>query len=487
MITSSHEKAAPEQPGRLHGKLGVLSISLIVIAGAAPLCVVGGPMALGLALGNGAGLPAAYLATLAVLLLFVIGFTTMTPFVRSTGAFYSYVHAGLGRTAGIGTGYLAILSYTCIYIGLYVLLGTGTDAMVRSYGAPSMPWWAWAAVGLGIISFLGHRNVEVSGKILGVLLVAEVSLILVLNVWTVVRGGGPEGLSRGFVSVEDIFSGAPGAALIFAVLSFIGIEAAAVFQDETKDPVRTVRRATVISVTVVGLFYAVTSWSVISGIGDSEVVAAATSDPEGLLSSVTRQYLGPVGADLIVPLFVTSTFAAALTWHNILSRYILSLSSQTLLPRRLAAVHPKHDSPHRGSLAVTAAAVGVVALAVAFGLDPMSQLYTWTSGLGSVGYVILLVLTCSAVLAYFRRESHGTSVLRTLVTPLLALAGLLVILAAMLLNLDLLTGGDQSVSVAIIMLLVGALALGPVMGRLRPPTGVPLADPDNNFTQGQEH
>ncbi|MFI5498101.1 APC family permease [Nocardia asteroides] len=471
MTTRTHESAASERPARLHGKLGVLSISLIIIAGAAPLCVVGGPMALGLALGNGAGLPAAYLATLAVLLLFVVGFTTMTPFVRSAGAFYSYVHAGLGRMAGIGTGYLAMLSYTCIYIGLYVLLGIGTDTMVTAYGGPSMPWWVWAAVGLAIIAFLGHRNVEVSGKVLGVLLVAEVGLVVVLNAAILLRGGGAEGLSDGAVSLADAFSGAPGVALIFAVLSFIGIEAAAVFRDEAKDPVRTVRRATVVSVTVVGLFYAVTSWAVISGIGDSQVVAAATADPEGLLSSVAQQYLGRVGADLIVPLFVTSTFAAALTWHNILSRYTLSLSSRDLLPRRLAAVHPEHDSPHRGSLAVTAAVVVVVVLAVAIGLDPMSQLYTWTSGLGSVGYVILLVLTCSAVLVYFRRESHGTSALRTLVAPLLGLGGLLVILAAMLLNLDLLVGAEQSVAVAIIVALLGALILGPLVGRLRPTAG----------------
>ncbi len=471
MTTRTDESAASERPARLHGTLGVASISLIIIAGAAPLCVVGGPMALGLALGNGAGLPAAYLATLAVLLLFVIGFTTMTPFVRSAGAFYSYVHAGLGRMAGIGTGYLAVLSYTCIYIGLYVLLGIGTDAMVTTYGGPSMPWWVWAAVGLAIIAFLGHRNVEVSGKVLGVLLVAEVGLVVVLNAAILLRGGGPEGLSDGVASLADAFSGAPGVALIFAVLSFIGIEAAAVFRDEAKDPVRTVRRATVVSVTVVGLFYAVTSWAVISGIGDSQVVAAATADPEGLLSSVALQYLGRVGADLIVPLFVTSTFAAALTWHNILSRYTLSLSSRELLPRRLAAVHPEHNSPHRGSLAVTAAVGVVVALAVAIGLDPMSQLYTWTSGLGSVGYVILLVLTCSAVLVYFRRESPGTSALRTLVAPGLGLAGLLVVLAAMLLNLDLLAGAEQSVAVAIIVLLLGSLALGPLVGRLRPTAG----------------
>ncbi|ROZ99347.1 APC family permease [Gordonia sp. OPL2] len=469
--TTAENSPQSRESGRLSGTLGAFSISLMIIAGAAPLCVVGGPMALGLALGNGAGLPAAYLATLVVLLLFVVGFTTMTPFVRSAGAFYSYVHAGLGRAAGIGTGYLAMLSYTCIYVGLYVLLGIGANGLVESYGGPSMPWWVWAAVGLAIISFLGYRNVEVSGKVLGVLLAAEVGLVLVLNGWIILAGGGPEGLSRGVFSVGEIFSGAPGVALIFAVLSFIGIEAAAVFRDEARDPVRTVRRATIISVTVVGLFYAITSWAAISGVGDSKVVATAAADPEGFLPSIALQYLGGVGADLVVPLFVTSTFAAALTWHNILARYTLSLSSRDLLPGRLAAVHPKHDSPHRGSIAVMVVAAAIMMLSVAIRLDPMSQLYTWTSGLGSIGYIILLVLTCSAVLAFFRHESHGASVLGALVAPLLGLAGLLVILVVMLLNLDLLAGDSKGVSIAIIVLLVGACALGPVIARMRPTAG----------------
>ncbi|MFB7757789.1 hypothetical protein ACFC18_50840 [Streptomyces sp. NPDC056121] len=95
--------AASGQP-RLQGRLGVPSIAFMVVAGAAPLTVVGGPMALAFAAGDGAGLPSVYLVTAAVLLLFAAAFTAMTPRVRSAGAFYSYVHTGLGRRAGIGTG-----------------------------------------------------------------------------------------------------------------------------------------------------------------------------------------------------------------------------------------------------------------------------------------------------------------------------------------------------------------------------------------------
>lgn len=469
--TTDENTATAKEVPRLTGKLGVFSISLMIIAGAAPLCVVGGPMVLGLALGNGTGLPVGYLVTLVVLLLFVIGFTTMAPFVRSSGAFYSYVHAGLGRAAGIGTGYLAMLSYTCVFIGLFTLFGTGVDTLVKSYGGPELPWWLWFGVGLAMTSFLGYRDVELSGKVLGILLLAEVSVVLMLDLSIVARGGGPEGLSRGVFSVKAIFSGAPGVGIIFAVLSFIGIEAAAVFRDEARDPARTVRRATVLSVIVVGLFYTLTSWAVISGVGDSRVVQAAAADPEGLLSSVALQYLGRVGEDLTVAMFVTSTFAAALTWHNILARYTFSLASRGLLPTALSVNHPKHGSPHRGAMAITVVAGAVLVGGVAIGLEPMSEIYTWTTGLGSIGYIVLLVLTCAAVLAFFRRDNRGASMARTLIAPLLGMVGLLAILAIMLLNLDLLAGSNAAVSAVLIGSLVVAFALGPVVGKLLPTSG----------------
>ena len=472
MATRATDTSTPTTERRLRGNLGVVAISFMIIAGAAPLTVVGGPMALGLAIGNGAGLPAAFFATLIVLLLFVIGFTAMTPFVRSAGAFYSYVHAGLGRTAGIGTGYAALLSYLSIYIGIYTLFGTGLGALVESFDGPSLPWWLWTALGLAVMSFLGHRNIELSGKILAVLLVAEVGIVLVLDARIVLAGGGPEGFSNGFSSLTAVFSGAPGVAVLFAVLSFIGIEAAVVFRDEARDPVRTIRRATILSVVVVGVFYSFTCWALISGVGDSRMVDTAAAGPEDLLPSLSSQYLGRVGADLVAVLFVTSIFAAALTFHNVIARYLFALSSQGLLPRVLSVTHPTHGSPHRSSAATAILAVVGLGSGVLIGLDPITQLYTWTAGLGSVGYVVLLVLTCLAVLVFFRRRGEKLPVATTLVAPLLGLAGLLVILVMMLANLDLLAGNNGTVSAAIVISLAIAYALGPIVGRLAPNSGL---------------
>ena len=186
-------------PGTLRGSLGVASIVFIVVAAASPLGVIGGPVPLGIAFGNGAGFPFTFIVVSAVLLFFAVGFTAATPFVRSAGAFYAYVDKGLGRSAGIGTAFAALLSYLALEAGVFGLFGPALDSLLQSYGLPPVPWWVYAAVGFVVVSVLGYLKIELSGRILGVLLIAEVAIVLVLDAAVVFSGGGPEGFSNGIL------------------------------------------------------------------------------------------------------------------------------------------------------------------------------------------------------------------------------------------------------------------------------------------------
>lgn len=98
-----------------------------------------------------------------------------------------------------------------------------------------------AFVAFAIVTALGHFNIDLSRNVLGVLLIGEVAIVLALDA-AVVFSGGHEGLSTGIVTPSEILSGAPGIALLFAILSFIGFEATAVFRDEAREPLRTIRR-----------------------------------------------------------------------------------------------------------------------------------------------------------------------------------------------------------------------------------------------------
>lgn len=460
---------APGTRRSLRGSLGVASIVFIVVAAASPLGVIGGPVPLGIAFGNGAGFPFTYVIATAVLLFFAVGFTSATPFVKSAGAFYAYVDKGLGRSAGIGAAFVALFSYVALEAGVFGLFGPALDGLLQSYGLPALPWWLYALIGLAVVAFVGYRRIELSGRVLAVLLIAEVVIVLVLDAVVVFTGGGPEGYSTGIFDPTHIVSGAPGFGILFAILSFIGFEATAVFRDEARDPEKTIPRATYLSLILIGVFYALSSWVLISANGQSKIVELAGSNPGGILTDTTTQYLGTVGGHIIQLLFVTSLFACILSFHNIVSRYIFSLSANRVLPHSLSEAHGKHGSPARASLVATGIVVVLLAAAVALQLDPIVQFYTWLGGISSVGIVLLLVLTSVAVLAIFRKNNHGLSVWKTIVAPIIGLLGLVGFLIVILQNLPVLVGESSygPFSIGVLVILVLAFAAGPVLAAVK--------------------
>src|SRR5437867_3160300 len=111
--------ATPTDTGhRLRGSIGIAGIVFLVVAAAAPLTAIGGALPVMLAISNGPGVPLAYIIVAIVLLLFSVGYATMSHHVVDTGAFYAYVTRGLGVPAGLGAGGLALLTYTAIQAGV---------------------------------------------------------------------------------------------------------------------------------------------------------------------------------------------------------------------------------------------------------------------------------------------------------------------------------------------------------------------------------
>ena len=454
----------PAPPARkLRGNLGVAAIVFMVVAAAAPLGVIGGVVPLGLANGNGSGFPATFIISTVILLLFSAGFTAMTPYVEDAGAFFSYVRRALGFPTGMGIAFVAVLSYIALEAGVYGLIGPAGTAVVELFGGPSLPWWLFAAAAFAIITYLGYRNIELSSQVLAVLLTAEIAIVVVLDA-AIVAQGGDHGLSTGIVNPGAIFSGSLGIGLLFAIISYVGFEATAIFRDEARDPDRTIPRATYVSLILIGVFYAVTSWALISGWGDQQAVARATESGDTFLGDTARRYIGIVGADIISVLYFTSLFACILAFHNVVSRYVFALSQRDILPASLSYPHPRHGSPHRASLWVSAVVAVSITAAVLFRLDPAGQFYTWFAGTTTVGIVVLLLATTVAVIVFFGRDRRGYSLWRVRVAPALGALGLALSLVLILTNLKDLVGGSSVLAWVILSLLVLAFASGTAVG-----------------------
>lgn len=476
MTTESpaHGSTAPTaSASTLDGTLGPAAIVFMVVAAAAPLTVIAGTVPLGIAVGNGAAYPASYVVCTVILLLFALGFTAMARHVPGAGAFYTYITRGLGRHTGLGSAFLALLSYTAVQGAVYGYMGAAIDAFVTSHGGPQIPWYVYAVAVLAVVATLGYRHIDLSGKILAVLLVCEVGVVLLIDAAVIIRGGGGTGLSTAALNPGEFFSGAPGIALIFAIAGYIGFEATAVFRDEARDPARTIPRATYAALIIIGVFYAVSSWAMVSAWGDDDAVVVTAENPEGMITETATRYVGAVAGDIVQILLISSLFAALLAFHNVLSRYIFSLANSSALPARCGQAHAKHSSPYIASIVQTVSAFVLVLASAIGGLDPVTEVFAWFAGVSSVGIVALMTITSVAVLAYFRRRRVDARRWNTLVAPLLGLIGLAALLVMTVANLPLLVGGSGTLAALIGVLLVGAFLGGIAVAVVRPHAASP--------------
>ncbi|MFF0493990.1 APC family permease [Nocardia sp. NPDC004068] len=449
--------------------LGVPQIVFMVVAMAAPLTVFAGLIPLMLGSGNGVATPIDFVIVGVVLVLFTVGYAAMTPEVRNAGAFYSYVQRGLGTGAGLSAATLALVTYSLLMVAVSAYLGAAARTVVETFSGVSVPWWCLAAVGLGIVGYLGYRNVEVSARVLGALLVAEIGIVGVVDLAIVLRGG-DHGLSAYPLTWDAFTSGAPGTGVMFAVFGFVGFEATAVFRSEAVRPDRTIPRATYLAVVLIGGIYAFSSWAMVNGLGVERAAESAANDPEGLAAGLATRYVSPVAHDVMQVLLVTSFFACVLTVHNVVARYLFTLGRQGALPVALGAVHPAHRSPHRASLVVSGVIAALLAATAVAGLEPVVEIYAWFGGAGTLGLIVLLVLTSAASLVHLRRV-RTASVWTGAVAPALALVALGTILVLVVGNFELLVGSRIGADVFLAVLVaagVGGLAWAVVLQRRRP-------------------
>ncbi|MFE1913114.1 APC family permease [Streptomyces anandii] len=452
--------------------LGVLGILFFVLSAQAPLTGIAGAAPISVAIGNGAGTPAAYVLAGAMVLLFSVGFVAMGRHVVDAGAFYTYIGTGLGRTAGAGSASVALFAYCAIQAAMYGLYGSIVAGLVDSHLGLDLPWWVWALVTMAVVQALGATGIEMGARVLAVFVTAEFSILLVFGLVTLFKGGGPEGLG-----VVDSFSpsaalqGAPGVAVMFAVASMFGFEATAIYGEEARNPRRTVPRATYLAVVVVTGFFALTSWMLISAYGASHAPAAAgralaSGDSAGFVFAPIAAQFGGWVNEVLPVLLATSLFAGILTFHNSANRYLFSLGRDGRLPKGLCRLNARHSPWVAGWVQTVIALALVVPFALA-GKDPVLTLFSWFSGLAVLAMMLLYLLTSVSVIVFFRRERLDTRRWNTLIAPALGAVGLAGAIWLILANFTTLIGGETSTAVWLTLSVPAVLLLGVVNERVR--------------------
>jgi amino acid transporter len=460
--------------------LGVGAVTFMVISAAAPLTGAAAAIPLGMLLGNGLGLPLTFILLTILMLVFAVGYLAMARHINNAGAFYAFNARGLGGHVGGAVAAIALLSYNAMQIGLLGLLGGAAAGTFAPMGL-DLPWWVWSLIAIAIVGFLGYRQVNLSAKVLTVLVILEYLIILLVD-GAVIAQGGDSGLSMPLFSTTNLFSGSLPVALLFALGCWIGIEATTIYAEEAKDPRNTIPKATYLSILLIGGFFLLTSWVAIVATGVDKVMPAigALKDPTAYLFEVAGRYAGGTVATIMGLLFVTSIFAAVSAFHNYIARYTYVMGREGLLPASVGVTHAQHLSPHMGSIIQTVCAVVVVGLFAVLGLDPILNLFTWISQIGTLGIIAMMALTSFAVIAFFNRDARGENALATKVAPLVAGLIMLVLFGYIFLNYGGLTGTSGALGIILPALVLVAAVVGYVLAG-----GLKSSNPDKFARMGE--
>ena len=444
------------------GALGVGFIIFFVISAASPLSVIAGGFPIGIMLGNGAGTPALLLLALLVLLAFSVGYTTMSRHVTNAGGFYAFTSRGLGGLAGGSAAVLAMFAYNILQIALYGMFGGVVAGTMESMAGVILPWWSYSLMAMASIAFLGYRNIDLSARVLSLVVIAEYLAILILD-FAILKTGGDSGVNLDSFTSQHVFSGTPSIGLLFCFAAFIGFEATTIYGEEAKDPKRTIPIATYSSVLLIGGFYALSVWSMVVGVGADKIVPMlqAMQDPTTFIYGMSDHFVGPHLTLVIRVLFMVSIYAGLLAFHNAAARYFYAIGRDGLLHSVLGTTHRVHQSPHVGSALQSLIAAVVVLIFAAMDADPILQLFAWFSNLATLCVILLMAMTSFAICVYFHRHPElKVGLLRGRILPVVSCLALLSVLVLAVAHFDVLTGASQLLSYSLCAVIPAALLGG---------------------------
>jgi ethanolamine permease len=329
---------------------------------------------------------------------FIFSFTELTTAIPHAGGPFAYSYRAFGPLGGYVAGFSTLVEFVFAPPAIALAIGAYLNVQFPALDARAAAVGAYA-----VFMALNIAGVTIAATFELVVTVLAIGELLIFM--GVVSGGfaWSHFTAAGWAGAEHPSFGMLGglfAAIPFAIWFFLAIEGAAMAAEEAKDPKRTIPRAYIFGIlTLVALAFgtmifagAVGEWPRLANINDPlpqamKIVVGAKSGWLHLLV-----WIGLLG--LIA------------SFHGIImgySRQIFALARAGLLPRLLAAIHPRWRTPHLAILA--GGAVGIAAIysdqLVSITGQPLTASIVTMSALGAI---VMYIMSLFSLMRLRRRE-----------------------------------------------------------------------------------
>jgi amino acid transporter len=231
-----------------------------------------------------------------------------------------------------------------------------------------------------------------------VLEIISVAIIIVITALFVRAQGtviDPPQLTLSSFRYGAIFSALP-----FVIFSFVGFESAATLAKESADPRRDIPIAVMGCAAFAGIFFTVTAYFMVFGMGHDTVTMGRSSSP--FADVAARAGLGSAAIAVYCAAMI-SVFACALASVNAAARLLFSMGKYQFLHSSMGRVHDVHRTPHRAILLC-----GALLAATALALTPIGlfDAYGCSGTFASFGFVVVYLLLCIVAPMDLRRSGE---------------------------------------------------------------------------------
>src|SRR5207244_4021648 len=122
-------------------------------------------------------------------------------------------------------------------------------------------------------------------------------------------------------------------------------ESVAPLAEESRDPRRSLPRAIVGSIVIMGAYFLFISWSFLTGWGTADLAGLVREEEqERAAFDLGARLWGPAGF-LVLLAIVNSILAVSIAATNASTRVLFAMGRSGALPRALARVHPRFRTP----------------------------------------------------------------------------------------------------------------------------------------------
>lgn len=274
--------------------------------------------------------------------------------VAHAGGYSAYVNKGLGNAFAAFTGYLYIL-YELVGPAFIILiyLWTFSGSINATFGTslPNSIGIIFISVALVAAFTVVFRGLRLSVLALTVLGIIQFAIVFVISSVLLVKApslsvqpfnpaiafGGWHGLFLGFIT------GSYGA--------YAGYGSVVPLGEEVKSPHKSIGRAVVLIIVIMGITYIFSSFAMVNSWGISAMDNFSSSGFPGAI--LAGNYIGLSAEGLIILIYNAVIFTPLVTMLTACSRMMFSLSRQDLMPRSLSKVHKKFGTPSRAVIVST--------------------------------------------------------------------------------------------------------------------------------------